>query len=168
MRALMTQLTRFGLVGLIGLVIDVAVFNVLLLTLLSPQEIHEGPVLAKVISTSLAIAANWLGNRCWTFGKNRRPHWVRESIEFVSVSFGGILISLICLWISHYLLGFTSILADNIATNVVGLVLGSAFRFVAYRSWVFNSARAPERTPDAREPERSHTISSEVMRENSA
>ncbi len=39
----------------------------------------------------------------------------------------GMGIALLCLWVSHYLLGFTSALADNIATNVVGLALGTAF-----------------------------------------
>ena len=46
-------------------------------------------------------------------------------------------IALLCLGVSHYVLGFTSPLADNIAANVVGLVLGTAFRFYAYRTWVF-------------------------------
>ena len=42
-----------------------------------------------------------------------------------------------CLAISHYALGFTSPLADNIAANVVGLGLATAFRFWSYRRWVF-------------------------------
>jgi putative flippase GtrA len=50
-------------------------------------------------------------------------------------------ISLLCLWTSHYLLGFTSLLADNIATNVIGLGLGTAFRFTFYRIWVFKPGR---------------------------
>lgn len=141
MRALVKQFTRFGLVGLVGLVVDVTIFNALLLTVLSADVIHEGPVIAKIISTSVAIVTNWLGNRYWTFRAHRRPHWVRESIEFGIVSLGGMLISLACLWVSHYLLGFTSILADNIATNVIGLGLGTAFRFTFYRVWVFRPGR---------------------------
>ncbi len=35
------------------------------------------------------------------------------------------------------MLGFTSVLADNISSNVVGLVLGTAFRFALYKWWVF-------------------------------
>jgi putative flippase GtrA len=45
--------------------------------------------------------------------------------------------------VSHYLLGFTSVLADNIATNVVGLILGMAFRFTLYKTWVFRSTPQP-------------------------
>lgn len=137
MRTLITQLTRFGLVGTIGLVIDVGVFNLLRTTVLSPEMLHEGPVLAKVISTSLAIVANWMGNRYWTFHRERRRHPVREGVEFFLVSIGGMLIGLGCLFVSHYLLGFDSLLADNVSSNVIGLALGTAFRFWGYRVWVF-------------------------------
>jgi putative flippase GtrA len=140
MRALITQLVRFGLVGAVGLVIDVGVFNLLRVTVFEPSTVHEGPVFAKVISTALAIIANWIGNRYWTFGRERRPQMVREGIDFVVVSLGGMAIGLGCLWVSHYLLGYTSLLADNISTNVVGLALGTAFRFWLYRVWVFSPA----------------------------
>lgn len=145
MRTLLTQLTRFGLVGLIGLVIDVSVFNLLRVTVLSPENLHEGPVIAKVISTSLAIVANWMGNRHWTFARERRGHLAREGAEFFLVSFGGMLIGLGCLYVSHYVLGFQSLLADNISSNVVGLALGTAFRFWGYRVWVFREVAPRER-----------------------
>jgi len=156
MRSLLTQLTRFGLVGLVGLVIDVGVFNLLRLTVLSPEALHEGPVVAKVISTSIAIIANWVGNRHWTFRGERKSHWIREGGEFALVSVGGMAISLGCLWISHYLLGFTSVLADNVATNVIGLAIGTAFRFTLYRGWVFKRRLDQEQDAVAaatREPE---------------
>lgn len=137
MRALVTQLLRFSAVGGIGFVIDVAIFNLLRVTVLSPENLHEGPVIAKVISTVVAILFNWIGNRYWTFGAHRRTQALREGIEFLLVSIGGMLIGLACLWISHYLLGYTSLLADNISTNVIGLGLGTAFRFWLYRVWVF-------------------------------
>jgi len=38
-------------------------------------------------------------------------------------------------------LGYTSVLADNISSNVVGLFLGAVFRFVLYRYWVFSPTR---------------------------
>ncbi|MDP2014193.1 MAG: GtrA family protein, partial [Actinomycetota bacterium] len=42
-----------------------------------------------------------------------------------------------CLYISHYVLGLTSALADNLSANVIGLGLGTLFRFWSYRKWVF-------------------------------
>lgn len=145
---LVTQLARFGLVGTVGLVVDVGIFNLLRLTVLSPESLHEGPVLAKVISTSLAIVANWLGNRYWTFHREQRAHPVGEGLRFALVSIVAMVIPLSCLWVSHYALGFTSLLADNISTNAVGLALGMVFRFWLYRVWVFapdGELRAAER-----------------------
>jgi putative flippase GtrA len=152
MRALISQFARFGAVGVVGLGVDLVVFNVLRATLLSPEHLSDGPLLAKVISTSLAIIVNWLGNRYWTFRHQRRTHWLREAIEFVLVSIGGLLIAVGCLWFSHYVLNFTSILADNIATNVVGLALGTIFRFAFYRFWVFSPSREEALTEPATEP----------------
>lgn len=146
MKALVTQLLRFAAVGGVGLVVDVAVFNILRVTILSPENLHEGPVLAKVVSTSIAIVVNWLGNRYWTFGPHRRPQAVREGVEFALVSVGGMLIGLACLWVSHYVLGYTSLLADNVSSNVIGLALGTLFRFWLYRTWVFRPGR-PVRDP---------------------
>lgn len=140
--ALARQALSFLLVGGVGLVVDVVVFNALRTTVLSG---HSGPIAAKVISTSLAIAANWIGNRYWTFRSERRRgsrgQVAREAVEFGLVSAAGSLIALVCLWVSHYLLGYTSVIADNLATNVIGLALGTAFRFVLYRWWVFGSRR---------------------------
>jgi len=145
----MGQLARFGVVGLFGFVVDVGVFNLLRATLLEPSVVHEGPFIAKVISTCLAIATNYVGNRYWTFGATRRSQVAREGLEFVLVSVGGMLITLACLWVSHYALGFTSVLADNISGNVIGLGLGTVFRFAFYRSWVFHPSRTmPLRAPD--------------------
>jgi len=141
MRKFFLQFVRFGLVGGVGLIVDISVFNLLRATVFDPDHIHEGPVFAKIISTVLAIIVNWIGNRHWTFREHRGPQLIREGIEFGIVSVGGLLIGLLCLFVSHYLLGYTSILADNISSNVIGLALGTAFRFSLYRFWVFSPRR---------------------------
>jgi putative flippase GtrA len=136
-RTLVGQFARFGVIGAIGFVIDTSVFALLIVTFLSAGSLHEGPLIAKVISTTLAIVFNWLGNRFWTFRAHRGRQLLREGVEFGIVSLGGMLIGLACLWVSHYLLGFTSELADVISSNVIGLGLGTLFRFTLYRTWVF-------------------------------
>ncbi|WP_368498849.1 GtrA family protein [Herbiconiux sp. A18JL235] len=141
LRILASEFIRFGLVGGLGFVVDFGVFNLLRLTIMDPSVMHGGPVIAKLISTTLAILVNWLGNRFWTFRDRRRADVLRESVEFFAVSIVGMGIGLACLWFSHYVLGFTSVLADNISGNVIGLALGAAFRFVLYRVWVFGEHR---------------------------
>ncbi len=152
MRRLIAQLARFGIVGAVGFVVDLTVFNALRATVFSPDEIHSGPFWAKVCSTVVAIFVNWMGNRYWTFRNQRRSVAAKEGVEFLVVSLGGMAISLGCLGISHYALGFTSALADNISGNVIGLVLGTAFRFWLYKVWVYHPdrvAREGEATGDA-------------------
>lgn len=142
-RALVAQLAKFGVVGGVAYVVDVGLFN-LLSFVGSPPLLDGQPLLAKVVSSGVATVVAWLGNRYWTFRHNRRPERVREFLLYLVMCMIGLLIALTCLWVSHYLLGFTSPLADNIAANVVGLVAGTTFRFWAYRRFVFT--HQPEST----------------------
>jgi putative flippase GtrA len=118
----------------------VTLFNLLRATILDPSVVAEGPLLAKVISTAVAILANWVGNRYWAFANERGPRVLREGVQFALVSLGGMVIGVACLWFSRHVLGLTSVAADNISSNVIGLGLGTAFRFLLYRSWVFRPA----------------------------
>ena len=137
---------KFGVVGLIGFVVDVGVFNLLRTGVAGDDHFWQSPIGAKVASVSLAILVNWIGNRYWTFRAHRRKNFVLEFFEYVAVSLGGMLIGLACLYVSHYVLGFTSLLADNISSNIVGLGLGTVFRFAFYRFWVYGHHRADGRT----------------------
>ena len=163
MRLLLGQLGRFGVVGALGFVVDIGVFNLLRATVLEPSEVHEGPFIAKIISTLLAIVVNYFGNRYWTFGATRRTAIAREGLEFILVSVGGMLLTLGCLWVSHYLLGFTSVAADNISANVIGLALGTAFRFAFYRYWVFHPSRQMPLQPAYTEPTHPPTAGSPTV-----
>jgi putative flippase GtrA len=104
--------------------------------------VFNGPLGAKVVSVTIAVIVTWFGNRYWAFRNHRRNDFLKEFAEFAAVAVAGLGISLACLYLSHYVLGFQSILADNIATNVIGLVLSTAFRFFAYRHWVFRPSRS--------------------------
>jgi hypothetical protein len=44
-----------------------------------------------------------------------------ELLEFSTIAALGTGIAVGCLYVSHYLLGYTSVLADNIYANVIGL-----------------------------------------------
>lgn len=134
--ALIAQLAKFGVVGAVAYVVDVGLFN-LLSYVGSPPLLAGQPLAAKVASAGVATVVAWLGNRYWTFRHHRRPDRAREFVLYLIMCMIGLLISLVCLWVSHYVLGFTSPLADNISANVIGLAAGTAFRFWAYRRFVF-------------------------------
>ena len=82
-----------------------------------------------------------------------RVGYAREYALFFLLNAVGLLISIGVLWISHYLLGFTSPLADNLSANGIGLMLGTLFRFWAYRRWVFPEVPGDdELTAELRQP----------------
>jgi putative flippase GtrA len=132
----------FGIVGLGAYFIDLGIFNGLRLGVLGTTAFVHQPLGAKIISVTISTLASWFGNRYFAFRDRRRSNFVLELLEFACIAVAGLGISLLCLWVSHYLLGFTSLLDDNISTNVIGLVLATTFRFLMYRFWVFGANRA--------------------------
>ena len=142
LKNLVAQLVKFGLIGGLGIFVDLGVYTLLRTTILTPEEHALGPMVAKVIATLVAILWSWLGNRYWTFRNDRAsgPQATREGLEFLAVSLAGMVIGLIPLWITHYGFGWTSLVVDNLA-NLVGIGLGSVFRFVLYRWWVYSPSR---------------------------
>ncbi len=133
---------KFGVVGLVGFVVDVTLFNLLRLGVFGMDHALQEPIGAKVVSVTVATLVTWTGNRLWTFRAHRRKNFLLELVEFSAIAVVGMGISLLCLFISHYVLGFTSLLADNISTNVIGLGIATIFRFLMYRYWVFGAHRA--------------------------
>jgi putative flippase GtrA len=145
--ARLAQLVRFGTVGGVAFVVDVGLFNLLRF---GPGELLEAkPVTAKILSVTVATLVAWLGNRYWAFARHRTDRPGRELVGFVLANLGGALIAAGCLGVSHYVLGYTSPLADNIAANGVGLVLGTTFRYAAYKWFVFTGARPQGSTAGA-------------------
>ena len=132
LRSRFSQMATFGAVGLIAFVVDFTVYNVLL-----HGPLARFTITAKVISVTVATIVAWLGNRYLTFRAHRTRAVWREGVLFAISNLLGLGISALCLFVSHYLLGFVSPIADNIAANGVGLLLGTTFRFFSYRFLVF-------------------------------
>jgi len=158
-RTIIREFIQFGLVGAVGFLVDIGVYNLLRQTVFNPETVPGGTYWASIISTGLAILVNWLGNRYWTFRNRRSQNMTREGAEFFAVSILGALIPTGILWISHDAMGLTSQLADNIAKNVIGLAIGSLFRFTLYRLWVYNPYRKHHRLERQRADVEAHAAS---------
>ena len=135
------ELVVFAVVGLTGYVIDVGLFNLLRFAG-DPGILQEKPITAKALSVLAATLVTYAGNRHWTWRHRIRGPVRREAWLFAAANVGGFVISAGCLAVSHYLLGLDSALADNVSANGVGLVLGTAFRFWTYRTYVFREPAA--------------------------
>lgn len=114
----------------------------------------ESSFVAKAISVFIAIVATWFGNRHWMFRDRRRHDFFREFVEFATIAVFDMTISLGCLQISRSVPGFKNRLVDSPASNVVGLALGTTFRFLMYRYWVYG---------DGRQGSRAHAASAAIV-----
>jgi putative flippase GtrA len=146
LRRLAQEAMKFGVVGGVGYVVDVSVFNLLRYGG-EPGLLEHKPLTAKAISVAVATVVTYLGNRHWTWRHRERSGAGREVALFFLLNGIGLLIAVGCLAFSHYVLDLRSPLADNVSANVVGLLLGMAFRFWSYRTFVFRRIDRPARTP---------------------
>ncbi len=153
-RTLAHEIAKFGIVGGMAFVIDVGLFNLLLYG----GILTDRPITSKIVSVAAATTFAYFANRFWTFRHRGRTHMGKEYLLFFLLNGAAMVISVSCLWFSHYVLGLDSALADNISANVVGLALGTLFRFWSYRKWVFpalpDDVSAEERAADEELAER--------------
>lgn len=138
------EVLRFLAVGGVGYVVDVLAFNALLST--SPFSGWD-PSVARVIAVAVATLVTYAGNRLLTWRGSTRHGRRREVLLFAFFNVVGLGISVVTLVISHDLMGLTSRWADNVSANVVGLVLGTVFRFWSYRTFVFGEASVEDAPP---------------------
>ncbi|MEA5456202.1 GtrA family protein [Sinomonas sp. JGH33] len=127
------EVAKFGLVGGVAFVVDSAVFVGLL-----NGPLHSSEVWAKSIATVVASIFSWVANRYWTFRHRKQANVVREAILFAIMNGVGLLIAAGCVAFTKYILLMTDKVSIFVAGSIVGLVLGTIFRFFAYRFWVFN------------------------------
>ncbi len=134
------ELIKFAIVGGTTFIIDSAIFYTLKLTVLEPK-----PVTAKIIAGVVAVIASYILNREWSFrdrGGRERHH---EALLFFGVSAVGVLLSMAPLYFSSYVLQLrvpdvsltVENVADFISAYIIGNLLQMAFRFWAFRRWVF-------------------------------
>lgn len=131
----MRELTSFSVVGAIAYLVDAGGFNVLVHV---PHALlAEKPLTAKVISTTLAIVVAYFGNREWTWRDRQRSTRTREMGLFLLLNMVALVIAVVTLGFSRYVLSLDSAIADNISGNVIGVALGTVFRYWSYQQWIF-------------------------------
>lgn len=125
------EIIKFGVVGAVAFVVDMGLFNLLRSTVL-PHKVTTATILSAVVATVVA----WLGNRLWTFRHRVSRPVAHEVALFFGTNAIALLMQVGVVGMSHYVLQLQSITADNLA-KLVGIALGTIFRFWAYRRYVF-------------------------------
>jgi len=127
------EVSKFGLVGGLCWVVDNGIY-----ALLWHGPMSDGTLKARIVSTGVATLVSWFANRYWTFRHRRSERVWKEFALFLVMNGIGLMIALACQAVSRYVLGNESFAADFVSGGVIGLILGTVFRFLAYRFFVFN------------------------------
>jgi len=137
---LKAELTKFGVVGGIGAIIDLGGAAYL------HDADHVGEMTAKAISITVATVFTYLGSRYWTFRHrvNQDQAIGRETAIFFLLNLVGLAIAEVVIAVTSYGFGMKGHLAYD-AASVIGTGLGTIFRYFAYKKWVFTAA--PESAP---------------------
>jgi putative flippase GtrA len=141
-RIIVKELSAFGVVGAVNLAVDVGIFNAL------HFGAGLGPLTSKVISTSISTTLSYFMNRHWSFSHRARTGLGREYTLFFLLNGVALLIGLAVIALVHYGFGLSSPFALNVA-NLIGIGLGSIFRFWSYKRWVFLSKQRADERSDA-------------------
>lgn len=140
------RFVRFGIVGIIGSVIDFGFLNLFTIVFKMPY------VLSSVFSFSLAVINNFLLNRFWTFAASKKDPLLGQLVQFGIVSVIGLLIRTPLLaWLEKVLVPLAGKLTPNLLTPTivghnVGLAIGIGvvmlWNYFANRFWTFKNTPA--------------------------
>jgi len=143
-RILVKELAAFGVVGAVGFIVDLVLFNFFF---------DHGQIIAKSISTTVATGVTYVGNRNLSFSHRARSKLAREAGFFFAINLIALLVALIIIGIFSYPLHYKHhVLVMNVV-NLFTIGLGTVFRFWAYKRFVFLhpdrvAAGLPDRDPD--------------------
>jgi len=125
---------RFLTVGGVAFVVDLGLFN---LMVFGPgQALGHKPVTAKILAALVATLVSWLGNRHWTFSARRTHRSGRELAVYVGINAVALLVAPSALYVTYYWIGTQGPVAANVA-SIVGIGIGTVFRYVGYKRWAF-------------------------------
>ena len=140
-RQLINEFAKFGVIGVAGVFITNAIYDVLNL------HLGVGPVTSATIATIIATIISYLGNRYWSFKTRQRAGVARELVVFAVLNGIGLLIQDAAVAVNSYLLHLQhNRTAAFLALNI-GIALAMLFRFWSYRRfvWVAPPARPAQR-----------------------
>jgi putative flippase GtrA len=123
------EVVKFSLVGGSGIAVNFLVFNLLLHGV--KWEAMEATVMASVV----AMTTNYVGFRYFTY-RDRAARTRRQVVWFFAFSAIGVIMESGLFYVGYDGLGMRSVLEAN-AAKALSIILASAFRFVVYRTFVF-------------------------------
>ncbi|MGE5335896.1 MAG: GtrA family protein [Nitrososphaerota archaeon] len=119
------QLVRFGLVGGVGYLINLAVF-----ALLTSLGVHH--LIAAVAAFCVAVSNNFVLNRYWTFEPGEGPaHFQAARFFAVSIAALGLNLVVLELLIASHVTG-------ELAAQAISVAVAMPFNFLGNKLWTFD------------------------------
>jgi len=133
------EIGRFMVTGGLSTIVSFTVFNFLAhgLYLTSDPWLGAQPITAFILASLVGMVVSYRLSRYWTFRHRPPVHADGGRTAFFVINLVTMPLSIFCLWFSRHILHLTDPVADNIAGNVVGALLGQAARFYLFRRFVF-------------------------------
>lgn len=138
------EVAKFGVIGLLGFVVTEVGFNLL------HFDAKLGLFTANALATAVAAVVTFAGNKYWTFRHREGHGTTRETIIFIVLNAVGALIQYACVEAAKRGLATDDKFLLNVAF-LIGIGLGTLFRFWSYRRWVWHTpAGEPPAEPSPR------------------
>ena len=131
-RVLIHEAAKFGVVGLAGFIVSLGGADVL------HFDAGVGKYKAVVVATIVATVVTFLGNRYWAFRHRSGPGWAGKPSCSSCSTGSGCSSSWPASRSSQDGLNLQGKISYNVA-NLVGIGLGTLFRFWSYRKWVWRT-----------------------------
>jgi putative flippase GtrA len=138
---------RFAVVGSIGAIIDLSVFNLLTLAFSMPASV------AQALSFTVAVISNFIWNRYWTYPDSRNKPLANQLGQFVMVSVIGLVIRTLIfgiletglIWVATQIVGnqfFISptTIGHNLSLASVIIII-MFWNFFVNRFWTYNDVK---------------------------
>ena len=128
-RRIALEVAKFGVVGGSGVAVNFLLFNFLL------HFLKWAPMTATVLASIVAMGTNYLGFRFFAY-RDRAKRTRQQILLFFVFSGIGVAVESGLFYVAYHGMAMDGPLGSNIA-KAGSIVLASAFRFLVYRTWVF-------------------------------
>lgn len=133
------ELARFSAVNVVATTVAVVIFNALVHGVSGWFEgpANGQPLPSFLFAHSCGMFISYYGSSRYAF-KHRHAAGPGGGLpNYIAINMASFVIPIACLFVTRNIFEWDSVYADNISGNVIGALLGMAFRFWAFRRFVF-------------------------------
>lgn len=135
------EIARFSAVNVVATIAAVVIFNALVHGVSGwfGGPANGQPLPSFLFAHSVGMFISYYGSRKYAF-KHRHAAGPGGGLpNYVAINLASFVIPIACLYVTRNVFHWDSVYADNISGNVIGAILGSGFRFWAFRRFVFTT-----------------------------